>query len=233
MADAAYTAADHGFRDDDSYAGAKYAMTLRWLGPAGGRRLYNVGCGSGTFNGLAAEAGFAVEACEPDPVARAAAVADAPEGVVVHDAGLLDAPFPGPAPVVVMHDVLEHIEDDDSAAARLASLVEPGGIAIVSVPAMPSLFGYHDELLGHYRRYTRASLRAVLERHLAIERLRYFGMAFVPVTAWYSRWQRKPYPTASASGPSLVGKAFDAACRVEAAVPTPIGTSLVCAARRA
>ena len=48
-----YTADDHAFRESDEYARAKYDMTLRWLGPAAGRTLLNVGCGNGLFNELA------------------------------------------------------------------------------------------------------------------------------------------------------------------------------------
>src|SRR5713226_1558434 len=76
MADAAYTEADHEFRENDDYARAKYDITLRWLGrPSTSTcRLVNVGCGAGLFNRLANEAGYDVEACEPDPVARRRAI---------------------------------------------------------------------------------------------------------------------------------------------------------------
>jgi 2-polyprenyl-3-methyl-5-hydroxy-6-metoxy-1,4-benzoquinol methylase len=232
MIDEAYTAADHSFRESDDYAGAKYEITLRWLGPGAGRRLLNIGCGGGLFNTLAANAGFAVEACEPDPLVQAAAVAAAPTGVVVHLAGVFDAPFAPEADVVVMHDVLEHIQNERGAVGRLSDLVRPGGKLVISVPALPRLFGYHDELLGHYRRYSKRTIRAALDASFEIERLRYFGMSFIPVTAWYSTYRRQPYPTSKASGPSLLGRVFRLACRIESRVPTPGGTSLVCLAHR-
>src|SRR5262245_8076285 len=75
VVDLAYTADDHAFRESDEYAQAKYDITLRWLGPGQGRRLLNIGCGAGLFNELAHRAGFAVEACEPDPEAYQRAVA--------------------------------------------------------------------------------------------------------------------------------------------------------------
>ena len=62
---------------------AKYDITLRWLGPPEGRRLLNIGCGTGLFNGIAANAGFHVEACEPDPMAYKVARAEAAPGVTV------------------------------------------------------------------------------------------------------------------------------------------------------
>jgi len=230
MVDLAYTANDHEFRENDDYAHGKYDITLRWLGPARGRTLLNIGCGAGLFNVLAHEAGFLVEACEPDPVAHGRALAAAPDGVTVHLGGLFDAPLTPGADVVVMHDVLEHIDDEASAVTALHRLVGADGTVVVSVPALQSLYGLHDERLGHHRRYTRRSLRSALDGQFAVRRMRYYGMSLIPVTLWFSRWRRRPYPTATATGPSLVGRAFSLLCRGESFVPTPVGTSLVCEA---
>jgi SAM-dependent methyltransferase len=57
-------------------------------------------------------------------------------------------------------DVLEHIEDDAAEMARAAARLKPGGSLIVLSPAHPFLFTPFDEAIGHYRRYTRTSLRA-------------------------------------------------------------------------
>jgi SAM-dependent methyltransferase len=231
MVDTSYTADDHDFRENDDYARAKYDVTLRWLGPARGRRLLNIGCGAGLFNQLAHDAGFSVEACEPDPSAHSLAVSVAPDGVIVHLGGLFDAPLERGADVVVMHDVLEHIADEASAVAALRGLIGDDGTVIISVPALPALFGLHDEMLGHHRRYTRRTLRQGLEAGFSIHRLRYFGLSLIPVTLWFSRWRRQPYPTAAATGPSLVGRLFALVCRSESYVAMPLGTSLICEAR--
>jgi 2-polyprenyl-3-methyl-5-hydroxy-6-metoxy-1,4-benzoquinol methylase len=232
MVDATYTADDHQFRENDQDARAKYEITLRWLGAGASRKLLNIGCGGGLFNELASNAGFDVAACEPDPQAHALALAAAPPGVTVHLGGLFEAGLPADADVVVMHDVLEHIEDDASAVAKLAQLVAPGGRIVISVPAMQSLFGLHDERLGHYRRYSRRSLRRALAPSFEIQRMRYFGLSLIPVTLAFSKLMRRPYPTGAAQGPSLVGKMFAVVCRVEGQVPLPLGTSLICEATR-
>jgi len=233
VVDLAYTASDHQFRENDYYARAKYDITLRWLGPARGRTLLNIGCGAGLFNLLAHDAGFSVVACEPDPVAHGRALAAAPDGVVVHLGGLFDAPLTQSADVVVMHDVLEHIDDEAAAVSELWRLVDADGTMVLSVPALQSLYGLHDERLGHHRRYTRRSLRSTLDDRFVVRRMRYFGLSLIPVTLWFSRWRRQPYPTATATGASLVGRAFALLCRGESFVPTPLGTSLVCQASRA
>jgi 2-polyprenyl-3-methyl-5-hydroxy-6-metoxy-1,4-benzoquinol methylase len=227
-----YTATDHEFRESDAYAQAKYAITLRWLRDRpSGALLYNIGCGGGLFNRMAVQAGYRVEAFEPDPAAYELARKDCPDrDCVVHPFGLDGVEGEGAADVVVMHDVLEHIDDDRAAVERLRRLIVDDGRLVLSVPAMPSLFGYHDEQLGHYRRYTRRTLEAALVPAFEIDRLRYFGLTFVPITAYYSRLRQRPYPTASGET-GLLGRAFRSLCSLEARVPAPLGTSLVSLAR--
>jgi SAM-dependent methyltransferase len=227
-----YTLADHEFRDDDAYAMGKYRLAARWLHELGTTGvLYNVGCGAGQFNYLAVELGYKVHAFEPDAAAYALAVANKPPRCEVEQLGLEVIPGRAVADVVVMHDVLEHIEDDNDAGERLAQLIKPSGALLLSVPALPSLFGYHDEQLGHFRRYTRRSLQMALAPSFRVERLRWYGMTMVPVTLWYSRWRRRSYPMAGVSERRMTARAFDAICKIEERTPVPIGTSLLCLAR--
>jgi len=226
-----YTERDHEFRDHDRYAGSKNHVTLRWLsGENRGSRLFNIGCGNGVFNGQAAAAGFEVTAFEPDPDAFRIAAATAPPHCSVEQRTLAEIDGESVADVIVMHDVLEHIEDDHAAVRRLRRLLRPGGQLILSVPALPSLFGMHDEELGHCRRYTRKSLRAALSPTFRIRRLRYFGMWGVPVVFWYSRYRRRPYPYGRVEQEGLAAQCLGLVCRVEERIPVPIGTSLLCAA---
>jgi glycosyltransferase involved in cell wall biosynthesis/phospholipid N-methyltransferase len=72
--------------------------------------------------------------------------------------------FPHPAPgfdSVVCLNVIEHVDDDRGALRNIRSVLSPGGRAIVLVPQGPWNFGTLDEVLGHRRRYTEASLRQV------------------------------------------------------------------------
>lgn len=230
--DESYTIADHEFRDDDVYAIGKYRLTARWLRTLRGQGvLYNIGCGAGHFNTLASELGFGVRAFEPDPNAFALARASTPKGCDVQQLGLDAIPGTAVADVVVMHDVLEHLEDDRDAVRHLAMLLKPAGTLVLSVPALPALFGYHDEQLGHYRRYTRRTLRAALEPTFKIKHLRFYGTTLMPITLWYSRLRRRPYPTAGASNTGVVARVLSLICRVEQRIPGPLGTSLICLAR--
>jgi SAM-dependent methyltransferase len=227
-----YATRDHELRDIDVYARTKYAMTIDWLRDVPRRsQLANVGCGSGVFNQMAVDAGFAVAGYEPDPAAYALALRHLPpRDCTVKQKGLQDIGADEAADIVVMHDVLEHIRDERIAVEHLRSIVTDSGRAIVSVPAMPSLFGLHDEMLGHLRRYTRAALRSALEPCFRLTRLRAFGFTFIPLTLYYSRWRRRPYPLERAAGNGAAARLARTVCAVERRVPLPFGTSLMCEA---
>jgi SAM-dependent methyltransferase len=60
-------------------------------------------------------------------------------------------------------DVLEHVEDDRRAVSEFARVLKPGGVALVTVPAMQSLWSDWDVALHHYRRYYHANLLKLFE----------------------------------------------------------------------
>ncbi|MBX6749750.1 MAG: class I SAM-dependent methyltransferase [Micromonosporaceae bacterium] len=84
----------------------------------------------------------------------------------------------------VAYNVLEHIADDVAAVRGMAELVRPGGAVVVLVPAFPSAMSRFDVAIGHYRRYTRQTLRETLTRaELDIELLRYVNP--IGLISWY------------------------------------------------
>jgi len=90
--------------------------------------------------------------------------------------------------LVVAFDVLEHIEDDMSAAAEIYRTLRPGGTALVAVPADPRLWSAHDDAVGHFRRYTRDTLGSLLQSSgLHIESLDSWNVLLRPVAAWRRR----------------------------------------------
>jgi len=54
---------------------------------------------------------------------------------------------------IVSLNVLEHIEDDILALSNIYRMLRPGGVAVIEVPAMPSLYDAFDDMVRHYRRY--------------------------------------------------------------------------------
>lgn len=65
--------------------------------------------------------------------------------------------------LVLAFEVLEHIEDDEAALARIHRMLKPKGRFLMSVPAYRSRWRAEDEYAGHVRRYEREELRDKLE----------------------------------------------------------------------
>jgi hypothetical protein len=65
--------------------------------------------------------------------------------------------------VAAMLDVIEHIEDDVAALREWHARMEIGTRLVVTVPALQWAFSQWDRDLGHFRRYSRRTLRRSLE----------------------------------------------------------------------
>ena len=233
--DGQYTNKDHEFRDDDSYAQVKYSWTLRILGKlkiGPNDKLVNAGCGFGDFSNLAAQEGYQVIAFEPDENTYKGALIKKDPRVVMTHQDLFHFKNNHEARCVVMHDVLEHIEDEAATIKKLADLLQDQGILILSVPAIPGLFGFHDEQLGHFRRYSKRTLNKALSSSFDVIKIRYLGLSTIPVVYWFSKAKRKPYPIEAVGKKTIVGKIFLGMCKLEGLIPTPIGTSLLVVARK-
>lgn len=80
--------------------------------------------------------------------------------IVTTLAGTLGDLSPGKTFDTILYiDVLEHIEDDHGEMKAAYARLNPGGKIIVLSPAWPQLYTEFDRAIGHFRRYTRASLR--------------------------------------------------------------------------
>ena len=85
---------------------------------------------------------------------------------------------------VICLNVLKHLEDDRGALMNIKRALTPEGRAIVLVPNGPWNFGSLDPILGHRRRYTVESLRALAkECGFRMERLIMFSR--LGTAAWF------------------------------------------------
>jgi methionine biosynthesis protein MetW len=101
-----------------------------------GARALDVGCAGGYLAvALREQRGASVLGLEPDPAAAEAARRRGVEvvGGSVEDPVAL-ASLRGPFDAIVCGDVLEHLADPWSALRALAGLLQPGGVAAVSLP---------------------------------------------------------------------------------------------------
>lgn len=141
--------------------------------------------------------------------------------------------------VVTALDVVEHLEDDGAALREMFRILRPDGVLILTVPAVPLLYGPHDRVLGHWRRYSSADLR---RRVLAsgggrVRSLGYFiSLPFPVLLAW--RLVAKvfgPFGSRSDGGrplPEAINRTMSSVMNLErslsSSIPPPFGSSLIC-----
>ena len=136
-----------------------------------------------------------VTVVEPDAdsvaLARSQLGVQARVGALPHDLHVS-----GPFHIVVLLDVLEHVEEDLESLRIIRSLLDPSGVLILTTPAYQWLWSSHDQVLHHHRRYSRRRLRNLL--HSAgyrVQRLSYYTGFLLPLVALqrlYYRLRRSP-----------------------------------------
>jgi SAM-dependent methyltransferase len=144
--------------------------------------------------------------------------------------------------LVLMLDVLEHLDNDTAGLSEAVRVLKPGGLILVTVPALPSLWGGQDVVSQHRRRYTRRTLAELFARAgLAGARFSYFNSLLFPLVAAV-RWGRsaaglanRPRSDFDDSKPGLANEilatVFGAERRLIGRVPMPVGVSLLGSAR--
>jgi SAM-dependent methyltransferase len=135
----------------------------------------------------------------------------------------------------IIINLLEHIHDDAGALRALRDRLNPGGSCLIYVPALNWLYGPFDRDVGHYRRYSKRRLSAVVrEAGLRPMTLRYVNMLAIPAWALFSsKWLDRD--DAKQVGRSLefwdrLGVPLTRA--IERRVPPPMGLNLFCVARK-
>lgn len=136
------------------------------------------------------------------------------------------------ADAAVCMNVLEHLKDDELAVNTFSKRLKSGGLLVLLIPAVPWLFGEVDRRLGHYRRYSKATARALMDKTgLTTLKMRYFN--FIGVWGWW--WNAHITKSKSQSDSQI--HVFDNfivpwQSRLETVLHPPIGQSLLVVARK-
>ncbi len=212
-----------------------------WLGQRfkehAGHRVLEIGAGIGTITSLLAEGREKVVALEVDPfyVRRLENRFRGTPQVVPYLSDVALADFEKLKAErfdsIVLSNVMEHIPDDAGAVRRFGQILSPGGKVLILVPALPQIFGALDEAVGHYRRYTPETLRAVLEENgFGVDRLEWMNLVGIP--GWFVNGKL----LRRRSMPPLQLRLYDQLApwlaRAESLVKLPVGMSLFCVATR-
>lgn len=150
----------------------------RILGPANGRSLFEVGFGNGSVAAHLTELGFKVTGIEPSEDGLALARQRCPRLTNLHQGDVYDPQLVEKYrrfPAVLSLEVVEHVYAPRKFAASVFSLLQPGGVAILSTPyhgylknvavALAGKFDHHVDPLwdhGHIKFWSMRTLSILL-----------------------------------------------------------------------
>lgn len=107
---------------------------------------------------------------------------------IVRKGDICNIPFPDATlDLILATDIIEHVDDDESALKEICRVLKDDGKAIITVPAFRSLWGLQDEVARHKRRYRKPELQGKMERAgLVVKEIFYFNyLLFIPI--WFAR----------------------------------------------
>jgi SAM-dependent methyltransferase len=162
------------------YYASKRRALLAMIGDAAPRKVLDIGAGSGFFARALLRDTPAREAICVDPNYPAERnETEAGKPIVFRHAAAPDG-----ADLMLLMDVLEHVDDDVGLLQSYVGAAASGTRVLITVPAFRCLWSGHDVFLGHRRRYTVAAIEDVARRAgLTVERGCYFFAAIFPIAA--------------------------------------------------
>jgi SAM-dependent methyltransferase len=207
----------------------QYDRIARYLG----RRICEVGAGIGNISVLLRQSSAELLLLtDTDPYYRAALQAKlgASPGVVIDELTLPDPQARTrfarhSLDTVVALNVIEHITDDIAALRSIGGMLQPGGRAVILVPALRFLYGSLDVELGHQRRYTRQSLALALRRAgFRVEKTFYFNV--IGAVGWFLNGRLRRLARLPVDQVSLFDRLVPL-LRLEDYLPLPMGLSVI------
>ncbi|MCE6957687.1 class I SAM-dependent methyltransferase [Cereibacter sphaeroides] len=174
--------------DSHWYYVSKASMVARLL-PTPPRNILDVGAGLGWFSRWFLTHGYGTHATCVDPGYESESEEDLGDGRRMSFVRSIDRTE---ADLVLLMDVLEHVDDDVALLREYWEKAPPGAVFVITVPAFEFLWSSHDDYLEHRRRYTRTRLANTIRAAGAEPRLLhyYFGAIF-PVAGAVRLLKRK------------------------------------------
>jgi ubiquinone/menaquinone biosynthesis C-methylase UbiE len=211
-------------------------LVHRHLDP--GRRLLDVGCGTGWQLESMLREGHRAVGLDLRPEGLAA-MRDASREVDLVQGRATQLPLRSASfDAVLLLDVLEHVEDR-AALREVHRVLREGGVALLSVPAFSWMWSYRDQDAGHLRRYHRRQLAQLLvDGGFRVLQVCYYQCLLFPVVLLsrllgrrgpgWRNLEERPLPVLNAALSWL--NRWEG--RLGARVPLPFGSTLVAACRK-
>jgi SAM-dependent methyltransferase len=201
------------------------------IGPLPGASVLEIGCGTGSFTSLLAARGHRVVALDlnPDYVEIAQRRTAHLDEVDIRCADVTEISWEPRFDAVLLLDVLEHIENDVEVLLRLRNALKPNGVLVLKVPAGQWLYGSMDRAIGHYRRYSRQTLRhACLAAGFNEPAQKLFNV--LGVLGWWVNGRLLKRTTPPGAQVTLFERLVPVARVVDRLMPLPIALSLIAVA---
>lgn len=212
----------HGRIGSDIWANTRLRIMVG-LVRAKGKKILDLGCGKG-YVGMALAKNNKVVFAEID----AKLIKDVRGMKVVLDAN--NMPFKqGVFDYVVCADVLEHIKDDKKVLQNIYKILKKHGRAVIAVPAYSRLYGHHDRLIHHYRRYNKKAFAEMAESAgFKIKEARYTcSLLFFPfIINQFIAKSNKAYIGKSGMEKKII-PLLNFFCFVESSLKMPFGINLL------
>lgn len=220
------------------------SMVRRYMSQQTRPRVLEIGCGTGyVLQGLASEGRYDLTGTEVHIAGLRHARRRLPSVEFVQS-DARDLPYESEFDVIGAFDVIEHIIEDTEVLASMFRALNPGGIAIITVPQHRWLWSAIDEQVGHKRRYSRKELLSKLtEAGFEVLRVTSFVTTLLPVLfatrlgkresrakgaeADWSELEISPSTNAVCSAGMRIDEAL-----IRAGISLPAGGSLLAVARK-
>lgn len=211
---------------------------LKWIGISAKEqmRVLEIGCGTGIFlRQMEQNTVWKTDGADINLEALKNSVAERSR-LFFYDVMEERAEFKQAYDIVILMDVLEHIEKPAEFLKACFSHLRSGGVFIINIPAVQSMHSVYDEVMGHLRRYDREKLLKELEAITSSKIITaYWGITLLPLL-----FLRKLFISKNASKDNIVKKGFQPPGRFSHAVlkllmrlelllfkKPPVGTSLM------
>jgi SAM-dependent methyltransferase len=198
------------------------------LAPAVRGDVLEVGCGTGNFTGLLARHANSVTAVDLDGefIATAQQRWRHEPSITFRCCDATTEHWNIGFDTIVLLDVLEHVEDDIGFLRSLRRALRPSGTLVLKVPSGNWLYGSMDQAIGHYRRYSKKTLRNALHSVGFCDRVNlYFNR--VAVLGWWFNGRVLRRVTPPAAQVKTIDQLVPMLRQIERLLPLPFGLSLL------